>query len=138
MAAHDTLIERLQLAPLPDRRLDGEIHNAIYGTAYVYVGAASPHGFHTSQTDNGCPLVPFYTASLDAAIALAERALPGHGRCLAKGRMRADEPMFACQIYASEFCTLTGEVRPIADGEHDIEAVAIGIAMLRAMQGSRH
>lgn len=43
-------------------------------------------------------LVPHYTASLDEALALAERVMPGVWFALAKGRMTGSERLFHCQL----------------------------------------
>lgn len=76
MADLTALIERLEKADGPDRELDGSIHNRLFGTEYVR-SPRSVTGFLTSSENNGCPTVPAYTASIDAAVALAERVLPG-------------------------------------------------------------
>lgn len=71
-----SLIKRLEEAEGPSRELDGDIHNGVFKTEYVRV-PNSVTGFLTSKTDNGCPTVPPYSSSVDAAISLAERVLPG-------------------------------------------------------------
>ena len=70
------LIAELEKVGGPDRELDGKIHNLIHGTEYVR-SSASVTGYFTSATDNGCPHVERYTASLDAAVDLVNRVLPG-------------------------------------------------------------
>ncbi len=71
------LLARIEAATGPDRELDGDLHNVLFGTAYVR-SAGSVSGFMTSETDNGNPYVERYTASIDAALALVERMLPGY------------------------------------------------------------
>lgn len=75
---------------------------------------------------------PTYTASLDAAIALAERILPGCGLLLGKGRTRPDEPLFGAQIYATAMGYRDEE--PVAEAEHNSSlALALCLAIIRAL-----
>lgn len=76
MARLTELIKQLEKLDGPDRRHDGAVHNAIFGTEYGRNGV-SVTGFSPSAADYGTPVVPAYTASLDAAIALCEWVLPG-------------------------------------------------------------
>lgn len=70
------LLERVEKATGADRELDCTLHNAMFGTEYIRsVGSVS--GFFTSSSDNGCPYVDRYTSSIDDALALVERMLPG-------------------------------------------------------------
>lgn len=69
---------RVQAIRGPDREVDGALHNFLFGTEYVK-SIGSVTGFMTSATNNGCPTVPDYTASLDAAVGLINAALPGWG-----------------------------------------------------------
>ena len=67
-------------------------------------------------------IVPRYTASVDAALALLERAYPGVWFGLARGRMKAAEPEYACQ--------LTFGLEPIAEAEAGSLPMAIIAAMI--------
>ncbi len=66
-----TLLDRLRAAKGPDRELDAEIAHAL-GQTVTYSTEIHPQ----PCGDDGCYL-PEWTASLDAALALAERVLPG-------------------------------------------------------------
>lgn len=66
-------------------------------------------------------MVPRYTASTDEALALLERVYPGVWFGLARGRMKAAEPEFACQ--------LTFGLEPIAEAE----AISLPLAIIGAM-----
>ncbi|RRY11357.1 hypothetical protein [Brucella anthropi] len=62
------LITRLSKLDAPDREVDAEIHSLFHETIWKF--------------DDGRKVfrdIPAYTASVDAAIALAERELPGKG-----------------------------------------------------------
>jgi hypothetical protein len=126
MSDLSSLIARLEKAEGPDRGLDGYIHNGAFGTAYVRV-PESVTGFFTSNSDNGCPEVPAYSSSLDAAVSLAERVLPGCFYLASKGKTRHDEPMFAAQIMFG-----TDEVLGEAESDASL-AAAIVAATLRAL-----
>jgi len=52
----------------------------------------------TMRTEHVSSVVPSYTDSIDAALALVERALPGAWYVLAKGRMTAAEPLYGCEL----------------------------------------
>jgi len=65
------LIERLEKADGPDRGLDSEVEVAT-GQA-KYRDGKGRACYHDGRRDR----VPHYTASIDAAVALAERVLPG-------------------------------------------------------------
>jgi hypothetical protein len=85
------LLARVEAATGPDRELDGAIHNALFGTNYVR-STGSVTGFMTSPTDNGNPPVERYTASIDAALALALKIAPdanNHGYDTVNGMVYA-------------------------------------------------
>ncbi len=114
-----SLIEKLEKAEGPSRELDGDIHNTVLGTAYVF----APHsvtGFLTSATNNGCPIVAGYTSSIDAAVSLAGRVLPGH------------------QVNVTRFTSTVARASIgngwIAASTHRTPALAICLATLRAIQ----
>lgn len=75
------LIDRLSKLIGPDREIDGDIMQAadpdLWSKAYML--SQEPCGCSKELATEGAKLrAPLYTASLDAAIALAERVLPGH------------------------------------------------------------
>ena len=68
------------------------------------------------------------TASIDAAVAFAERVLPGCWYQIAKGKLRDAEPLFGALI-------LFGSDEVLGAGEHPTSLpIAILIATLRALQ----
>lgn len=73
--------------------------------------------------------VPAYTASTDAAIALVDRVLPGVWWVFAKGKMTADEPLYAAQL-------LFGEDEEIGIGEGHTLPLAILAALLTALRAA--
>ncbi|MHB1086117.1 MAG: hypothetical protein ACYCZ0_00010 [Minisyncoccota bacterium] len=70
--------------------------------------------------------VPSYTASVDAAIALVERLLPGIFWVVGKGKTREAEPPFGCHL-------LFGSDEIIGDGEAPTAPLAILSALLTAL-----
>jgi hypothetical protein len=72
---------------------------------------------------------PEYTRSVDDALALVERLLPGFWYVLGRGRSRPDEPLYGVALYA-------GDPDPVRDGhlgegEHEASApLAILTALL--------
>lgn len=69
-----------------------------------------------------------FTASLDAALALVERLIPGVWWTIGKGRLRATEPMFGAQL-------LFGASEVLGAGESNASpAAAVCAALLRALQ----
>lgn len=84
------LLERVEKAEGPDRELDAAIYNALYTDNY------RPHAFHSFEqkfhavhryhdgwlvgkdnSDEWAENLPKFTASIDAAVALVEKMLPG-------------------------------------------------------------
>lgn len=93
------LLERVKAATGPDRELDGALAEA-FGWRQITVD----HGLRLTREwlrPDGFPLPvgtmadpPFFTASLDAALALVERALPGWS--WAGGNTRRDDNKGGC------------------------------------------
>lgn len=112
-----TLIDRLSKLDGPDREVDAEIDRA-FGLN-VDVGALTgpwtdyPKPDHYRETSR-------YTASVDAAIALAERVLPG----VLWGR-DGSGTMYVLQK-ASEHL--------VYEARHTVTAIALCIALLRAKE----
>ncbi len=107
------LIERLEKATGPDRELD----HALDAVSPAYTGRLA-----------------YYTRSIDAALALTERLLPGSWWLMAKGRVRAGEPLYALQLFSEGHNPFTS--LPIAEAEHETLCCAILLATLRAKRSS--
>lgn len=101
-----TLIDRLSKLDGPDREVDREIH------------------FATGRQ----LMIPPYTASVDAAIALAERVLPGKARKIVWEEGKA----IVVISQAARLC----EVAPTVVQTHNSAAIALCIALLRAKEAS--
>lgn len=69
---------------------------------------------------------PKLTASIDAALALVERMLPGMWWCMSKGRLSEGEPLFACEL-------LFGFDERVSIAEGQTLPIAIIAALLRAL-----
>lgn len=79
-------------------------------------------------------LAPNYTASLDAAISLVERALPDHEWVIGKGRMVPTEPLYGAQILATGSSMRTDGDASDGEGEHPTSiAIAVCLALVRAL-----
>jgi len=136
------LLQRVEAASRPDRILDAMIAADLAGLCL--------HGsWHTEGPDgdrghvcDDCgadswgnlgkqgqrltdPL-PTFTASIDAALALVERLLPGAWCVMAKGRLTAAEPLYGCELLFNH-----DEQLGIASGH--TQALAIVAATLRAL-----
>lgn len=112
MSKYADIIERLEKATGPDPHLDSAIYFALFETLSF----------------------PSYTSSLDAAIALVERMLPGGGRIIEKSRLTISEPLYSASLYDSYM--MTGiPTNVIAEGEHEhCEAIALLIALFCALE----
>lgn len=132
MTDPSALIARLEAAEAGSRELDGAVWYAIHEPDVQ-------HGcLHVEQTEQGpmevltCELgskyadcVGNYTTSLDAALALAERALPGWGFFL-----RKDKDGCNCGLLYPDAHFVTPGC-----GSSPTPALALVIAILRAKQG---
>ncbi len=136
MTSLTDLIERVEGATEGDRETDCELwalHHGLtlewQGTTLVageegVVGWIDPgrlaRNFYTNRAKTGPGSIPAYTASLDAALALCERVLPGLwwnvGVCSA-------DPL----TYSADFSDGTEEPGPTP-------ALALILAMLKALQ----
>lgn len=127
-----TLIAKLEAATGPDRELDVAISCAIDGRVLEKRGNDRKEWLYLSGTDNcrqdpgvfGQFLSPRFTASIDAAVALAERVLPGWRGSVQFGN-------FECQVTAY---LGSDEDTKEATAAHDMPAIALVIAMLLAKQ----
>ena len=73
--------------------------------------------------------------SIDAMNSIFDQVLPGCGRITSKGRVALGEPMYGCRIYSTDLSPV--EIEAIGEGEHDLEAYAYLIAMLKAVEAKR-
>lgn len=109
------LITRLSKLDAPDREVDGEI--------WRYLMSGEPRAVLHGP-------IPKLTASVDAAIALAARVLPGWNGDLDIGKPIADSGKMGCRIWTpeSKYHNYVGE------GFNS--ATALLIAILRAKEAS--
>lgn len=136
------LLEKVEAATGADQRLDAEILCALLAPAGSYVEQSPfngvwcaykpntqpgkrPSAWETPRPWRGdrCSL----TTSIDLSIALVDQAIPGANYLIARGKTRAAEPQFGCQLLFSHDHVL-------GEGEHDVHpALAILAALLRAL-----
>ncbi|TCU34044.1 hypothetical protein [Rhizobium azibense] len=121
----DALIERLSASKGADRDLDADI-----AIALEHVPERGWWSIDYLKAD----IIPGITSSVDGAIKFAERALPDHGRLNGKGRCGEQEQLYGCAIFRS--LDYQDDDTPLGLGEHDLEPIAIAIAVLRAIQTS--
>lgn len=133
-----TLIDRLSKLDGPDREVDAEIWllNTPGATRkWTEVKSSTnrwkPYTIDETRDETGrLVAVPTYTASIDAALALAERVLPGWNGDLDIGKPIADSGKIGCRIWTpeSKYHNYVGE------GFNS--ATALLIALLRAKGSS--
>lgn len=112
------IIEALEKAEGPSRDIDADI-------AIATGKVASRDYWSIDYLKAG--IVSEYTASVDAALALAERLIPGVWYHIAKGKTRVDEPLYGAAMMLGD--------EPIGQGEHETsQAIAIVLATLKAIQ----
>jgi hypothetical protein len=112
---HAELIARLEKLDGPDRLVECEIV-----TAFISYDEAVLHQHYGIRSYE-------FTGSIDAAVALVERLLPGAWYLIGKGKINAAEAMYGAQI-------LFGSDEVLGDGESDATpAIALCIALLRAL-----
>jgi len=131
-----TLIDSLSKLDAPDREVDAEIDVLFFGGETVWKTANyTMEQFPTSKRDSKNHIcgyayehVPAYTASVDAAIALAERVLPFTHMV----STYHDDVACSVEIHC---CPegLSGEWKFDVKGDHEHLAVAYCIAILRAV-----
>lgn len=124
MSDRKDLLARVQAATGPSRVTDFELHIALVGDAIwpatdIRGRVTNPHSRMSDylaayrdviDDDDQDFDFPRYTASLDAALSLVERALPGCWYIIGKGQTRADEPPYGAQL-------LFGEREVLGEGE---------------------
>lgn len=134
----EELIEALQKAEGPSRELDVRLHFTLHeqkrvisiksindcGDGHYSVEGINVSGQRCIYGDD----IPLYTASVDAAMALSERVIPGCFYLVGKGKTRADEPLYGAQI-------MFGSNEVMGAGETDASsAIALVLATLKAKQ----
>lgn len=129
------LITRISKLEGPNRRLDHEMHILFFvpdnkkdTVEWNHFGSYS---WWPSHDHVKIDKVPAYTASVDAAISLAERVLPGWNGDLDIGKPLADSGKMGCRIWTheSKYHNYVGEgFNP---------ATALLIAILRAKEASK-
>lgn len=108
-----SIITRLESAKGRDWSLNMEIERAF-----------SPPAFSMARD---------YTGSIDAAIALMGRVLPGSGWIVGSGRESPSEPLGGAAIYRG----LTTESGKVGEGEAITPAIALCLAICSAVQAQR-
>lgn len=98
----------------------------------VYNDDGDPWVYFTDGPD--LPLPPAYTASVDAAIALAERVLPGWYWGITQGDDGEDAMEFQGNVWPS-IQPYPAELEQY--GYHKFPAIALLIALLRAKEASK-
>ncbi|RVK75455.1 hypothetical protein CN154_15240 [Sinorhizobium meliloti] len=126
------LMQRLRTATGSTRRIDAEL--ACY-FVFKDLRPAEPNDFDGKygysagniKVEHGFLQADPYTSHVDDAIALADRLLPGVWYHLARGKLRAEEPLYGARLMFGD------EV--IGEGESDHrQAMAICIAIVDALQ----
>jgi len=134
-----TLIDRLSKLGAPDREVDARIWCEVNGVVYLdhYPLMHETQVFYKEKgrrkeqvSGDDIPHAALYTTSVDAAIALAERVLPGWNGDLDIGKPIADSGKMGCRIWTpeSKYHNYVGE------GFNS--ATALLIAILRAKEAS--
>lgn len=134
MTKPDDLVDRLRAATGPDRELDAEIAKALEGVEIQWRQANYTMDLHPVQrypsTNHiggyGIGPVPYYTASVDAALSLVERCLPGQQWMLDK-----QPENFECVLW--DGVTMKAKANEAAP----TLPLAILTALLTAMQAER-
>ncbi|MFC0809087.1 hypothetical protein ACFHWW_27215 [Ensifer sp. P24N7] len=126
------LAQRLATASRPSRVIDAEL-----ACFFVFkdLRPAEPNDFDGKygysagniKVEHGFLQADAYTSNIDEAIALADRLLPGVWYLMARGKMRAHEPLYGARLMFGD------EV--IGEGESDhSQALAICIAIIDALK----
>lgn len=129
MTDYSDLIERVGKAEGPDREIDADLVRTCCPGSRVSQYLASdeePSVFHAHTIGlNDRADVPRYTESLDAALSLVDRMLPGWTRSV---DATLPEAGIAVDLYPPD--QGSAGVR----GDHKIEAIATCLALLRALE----
>lgn len=130
-----SLIDRLSKLDAPDREVDAEIYIRFNIPAERAGRIDYSNGMVGWWPKDGpyvsAITVPAYTASVDAAIALAERVLPGWTWYLGNGANGSGNNSSVAGIYPPKSPEGTFK------GDHPMPATALCIAILRAKEASK-
>lgn len=136
-AAIDALRERVKGLSGADREVDALIVATLCPGATVgtyIVGDDGDIVFHAQALGiQNKSLCPTYTESIDAALALVERVLPGVWWLVGKGRTRTVEPLYGVHLMRE------GSLDDvIGEGEAETPSLAIILALLSALKETDH
>lgn len=136
---HTDLIRRLESGSGADRELDCLLAEKLLG--FTHDGQPEPFRKWSERrcgseySGSASVMISAYTSSLDAALSLVERMLPGSFYFLAKGKVAPEEPLFAARIYKRDSVE---DEDVIGEAEHDDLPRATLIALLRALDQEPH
>lgn len=84
------------------------------------------------ETDPGTRylIIQAVRGSLDAAVSLCERVLPGSGWLVGRGRLTPSEPLFGATVYATD---MADEPEELGGAEGPSPALALCLAAVRAL-----
>ena len=155
----EELIAALEKATGPDRWCDANIHVMAHGqtieifggnivsNGHCVIGWLDPGKVNVNFTTSGIgEKIPRYTASIDAAVALVERVLPGWtwdiGGCPEDFLTDKDKPFNAALMGPVSYAVIDREVgeEPVYDTAHasaPTAPLAICLAALLALQEQR-
>ena len=128
MSALKELLERVEKAEGPDRELDGAIADALGLAPDNLTRVSATYYEYTPDPDKGWWEAGRYTASIDAAVALVEKKLPGCA--LAIGTMKFIQP----GVPWATIWTTGGDPKWNADAK--TPALALIAALLKALIAS--
>jgi len=134
------LEKRLSEAEGPDRELDAAIAVATtpatgerelrvyYRLPNVYDRCEAGTYWRVSISGKSLRTAPEYTASLDAAVALVERALPTYSRTIYFEAWQGENLRCAADVFGPDL----GKTRGLS--RHKTEPLALCLALIRALQ----
>lgn len=126
-----TLLARLEAAEAGSVKLDAELWDLIDARPREDIGFGPIHK-RDPEDAVAFDRPPPFTTSIDAALALVERVLPGAWFTFGKGRTRPDEPLYGAILFADDMRP-DGLHPQLGEGEHEHSLVlAVLIALLKA------
>lgn len=131
------LLARVEAATGPDREIDRAIwrhFNPIKLERRVS-DVQLPEGFGKGPLNDALDPTPMLTSSVDAALALVERKLPGRGIVMGLGKNSPDEPIAGAAIIFNGLHPDSGDA-----GEAEVATLPIAVlsALLRALIHQGH
>lgn len=127
MVERTELVARIKALTGPDPSLDYAIYKELLPFSreeHLAAYASDPDAYWYWMTHRA------YTGSLDEAICLAERVIPGVWWQIAKGRLSAAEPLYGAHL-------LFGPEEIIGEGEGPTAAIAVLLALFDAPRHPR-